>query len=67
MFGQCEDRIGVGEVHDADAGPGPVCRAGPAIPRSTSWRGCVIVVAQKAEVDVEVVDEVGQHPLTHPR
>ena len=41
--------------------------SGPDRPLGDQYRraNVVIVVAQEADVDIEVLDEVGQHPLTH--
>ena len=65
MLGEREDRVGVGEVDDGERVR--VRDAGTDRPLGDQYRGvnAVIVAAQEADVDIEVLDEVGQHPLTH--
>ena len=63
-LGGGEDRIGVGEVHDAErVGVGYVGSNRPLCdePRRVD---VVVVVPQEADVDPEVADEVGQDALT---
>ena len=64
MFRQREDGIGVREVDHADRVR--VGDPGTERPFGNQYRSAnaVIVAAQKANVDIEVVDEVGQYPLT---
>ena len=65
MLGKREDRISVGEVHDGQWVW--VRDSGVDGPLGNQYRGvdAVIVMAQEAEVDIEVLDEVGEYPLTH--
>ena len=65
MLGERENRIGVGEVNDGERVR--VRDSGTDRPLRNQYRGvnAVIVVAQEADVDIEVLDEVGQHSLTH--
>ena len=64
VFGHREDRIGVGEIHHTDR-----VRVGNIF----AWRPFsdehgrvdrVVIVTQKAEVYVEVANQVGKHPFT---
>ncbi len=65
MLGERENRISVGEVDDGERVR--VRDSGTDRPLGNQYRGAnaVIVAAQKADVDIEVLDEVGQYPLTH--
>jgi hypothetical protein len=65
MLSQCENRIGVGEVdHGERVG---VRDSGTYWPLGNQYRGAnaVIVMAQEADVDIKVLDQVSQHPLAH--
>ena len=65
MLSERENRISVGEVDDGERVR--VRDPGTDRPLGNQYRGAnaVIVAAQEADVDIEVLDEVGQHPLTH--
>ena len=61
VLGECEDRIGVGEVDDAEGVRiGYVGSQRPFGDQPRRANG-VIVVSQEADIDAEVGDEVGQH------
>ena len=65
MLGLREDGVGVGEIDD---GKGIGVRyIGSYRPLRDQHRGAnlVIVVAKETDIDLEVVDKVGEHPLTH--
>ncbi len=65
VLGNGEDRVGVREVDDAEGIR--VGNVGPRRPFCDQPRGVnlVIVVAQEADVHLEVVNQVRQYPLTH--
>ena len=65
MLSERENRISVGEVDDGERVR--VRDTGTDRPLGNQYRGvhAVIVMAQEADVDSEVLDEVGQYPLTH--
>ena len=65
MLSERENRISVGEVDHGERVR--VGDPGTERPLGNQYRGAnaVIVAAQKANVDIEVLDEVGQYPLTH--
>ena len=65
MLGERKDRISVGEVDDGEWVW--VRDSWTDRPLGDQYRGvnAVIIVAQEADVDVEVLDEVGQYVLTH--
>ncbi len=65
MLGERENRISVGEVDDGERVR--VRDSGTDRPLRNQYRGvdAVIVMAQEADVDIEILDEVGQHSLTH--
>ena len=67
MLGERENRIGVGEVDDGERVR--VRDSGRTGHSATSTRGAdaVIVVAEEADVDIEVLDEVRQHLADSPR
>src|SRR5271167_2677927 len=65
MLGLREDGVGVGEIDNAK-GIG-VRYVGSYRPFRDQLRGAnlVIVVTKETDIDIEVVDKVGEHPLTH--
>jgi hypothetical protein len=66
VLGHRENRVGLGEIDDAEGVR--VWNVGPWRPFRHQFRrpDLVIVVAEKADVDIEVLDELREHPLTHP-
>jgi hypothetical protein len=64
MLGECENRISIAEVDDGEWVR--VRDSGADRPLGNQYRGVnsVIIAAQKADVDIEILDEVGQDALT---
>jgi hypothetical protein len=65
MLGEGENRVSIGEVNDGERVW--VRDSGADRPLGNQYRGvdAVIIVAQEADVHIEILDEVGQHSLTH--